>query len=93
MDEINDPVERRVREEEIQEIIASERLEGVFLDCRKLGGSGIDTVFKMLSSACESIRSTRKYKSTLYHHELYRLLLEREENVLMFSDVMSRLKK
>ena len=89
VDEINDPVERRVRGEEIQEIIASKRLKGVFLDCRKLGGSGIDTVFKMLSSACESIRSTRKYKSTLYHHELYRLLLEREENVLMFSDIMS----
>ena len=89
VDEINDPVERRVRGEEIQEIIASERLKGVFLDCRKLGGSGIDTVFKMLSSACESIRSTRKYKSTLYHHELYRFLLEREENVLMFSDIMS----
>ena len=89
VDEINDPVEKRKREEEIQEIIASESLNVVFLDCRKLGGSGIGTVFKMLSSACESIRSTRKYKSTLYHHEMYRLLVERKENLLIFSDAMS----
>ena len=89
MDEKSNPVERRVREEEIQEIIQSERLDVVFLDCRKLGGSGIGTVFKMLSSACESIRSTRKYKSTLYHHEVYRLLEERKENVLILPDVMS----
>ena len=89
VDEINDPVQKRKREEAIQEIIASERLKGVFLDCRKLGGSGIGTVFKMLSSACESIRSTRKYKSTLYHHEMYRILEEKEENILMFSDIMS----
>ena len=88
-DEINNPVEKRKREQEIQEIILSERLNVVFLDCRKLGGSGIGTVFKMLSSACESIRSTRRYKSTLYHHEMYRLLEERKENVLIFSDVMS----
>ena len=90
VDEISDHAERRVREEEIQEIIASKRLKGVFLDCRKLGGSGIDTVFKMLSSACESIRSTRKYKSTLYHHEMYRLLMEEgKENILTLPDVMS----
>ena len=89
VDEVNDPIERRVREEEIQEIIASERLSVVFLDCRKLGGSGIGAVFKMLSSACESIRSTRRYKSTLYHHEMYRLLEERKENVLTLPDVIS----
>ena len=89
VDEVNDPIERRVREEEIQEIIASKRLNGVFLDCRKLGGSGIGTVFKMLSSACESIRSTRRYKSTLYHHEMYRLLEERKEDVLTLPDVIS----
>ena len=90
VDEISDHAERRVREEEIQEIITSKRLKGVFLDCRKLGGSGIDTVFKMLSSACESIRSTRKYKSTLYHHEMYRLLMEEgKENILTLPDVMS----
>ena len=85
VDEINDPL---WREEEIQEIILSKRLDGVFLDCRKLGGSGIGTVFKMLSSACESICSTRRYKSTLYHHEMYRLLEESKENILIFSDIM-----
>ena len=92
VDEVNDPVTRRVREEEIQEIIQSERLNVVFLDCRKLGGSGIGTVFKMLSSACESIRSKRRYKSTLYHHEMYRLLVKKEENVLIFPDIMSNTK-
>ena len=89
VDEKSNPVERRVREEKIQEIIQSKRLDSVFLDCRKLGGSGIGTVFKMLSSACESIRSTRKYKSTLYHHEVYRLLEERKENILTLPDVTS----
>ena len=89
VDEKSNPVERRVIEEEIQEIIASKRLEGVFLDCRKLGGSGIGTVFKMLFSACNSIRSMRKCKSTLYHHEMYRLLVEMEENVLTLLDVIS----
>ena len=91
VDEIDNPVEKREKEKEIhqQKIISSETLNVVFLDCRKLGGSGIGTVFKMLSSACESIRSTRKYKSTLYHHEMYRLLEESKKNVLIFSDVMS----
>ena len=89
VDKISDFVKKRKREEEIQEIIASERLNVVFIDCRKLGGGGIGTVFKMLSSACESIRSTRKYKSTLYHHEMYRLLEERKENILTLPDVIS----
>ena len=89
VDEKCNPVERRVREEEILEIIQSKRLDSVFIDCRKLGGSGIGIVFKMLSSACESIRSTRKYKSTLYHHEMYRLLEERKENILTLLDVIS----
>ena len=89
VDEINDRVEKRKRQQEIEEIIASERLNVVFLDCRKLGGSSMGSFFNKLSSACESICSTRKYKSTLYHHEMYRLLEEKEENVLIFSDVMS----
>ena len=89
VDEISNPVERRRRKEEIQEIIVRERCDSVFLDCRKLGGSGVDSFFKKSSSACESIRSTRRNKSSLYHHELYRLLEEREENILTLSDVMS----
>ena len=92
VDEISNPVEMRKRNEKIQEIIASERLKGVFLDCRKLGGSGIGTVFRMLSSACESIRSTSRRNLSLYCHMMYGLLEERKENILTLSDVMSAAK-
>ena len=88
VDEISNPVERR-RKEEIQEIIVKEKCDSVFLDFRKLGGSGVDSFFNKLSSACESIRSTRSNKFNLYHHEMYRLLVERKENILTLSDVMS----
>ena len=91
VDEISNPVERR-RKEEIEEIIVRERCDSVLLDCRKLGGSGVDSFFKKSSSACESIRSTRRNKSSLYHHEMYRLLEERKENILTLSDVMSAVK-
>ena len=89
VDEISNPVERRRRKKEIQEIMIRERCDSVLLDCRKLGGSGVDSFFKKSSSACESIRSTRRNKSSLYHHEMYRLLVERKENILTLSDVMS----
>ena len=90
VDEIfTNPFERRRRKEEIQEIIVKERCDSVLLDCRKLGGSGVDSFFKKSSSACESIRSIRRNKSSLYHHEMYRLLVERKENILALSDVMS----
>ena len=90
VDEISNPVERRRRKEEIQEIIVRERCDSVFLDCRKLGGGGVDSFFNKLSSACESIRSTSgRNKFSLYHHEMYRLLVERKENILTLSDVMS----
>ena len=88
VDEISNPFERR-RKKEIQEIIVREKCDSVFLDCRKLGGSGVDSFFKKLSSACESIRSTRRNKSSLYHHEMYRLLEERKENILTLFDVIS----
>ena len=91
VDEISNPVARR-RKEEIQEIIVRERCDSVLLDCRKLGGSGVDSFFKKSSSACESIRSTRRNKSSLYDHEMYRLLEERKENILTLSDVMSAVK-
>ena len=90
VDEISNPVERRRRKVEIQEIIVRERCDSVFLDCRKLGGSGVDSFFNKLSSACESIRSTSgRNKFSLYHHEMYRLLVERKKNILTFSAVMS----
>ena len=92
VDEISDPVERRKRKEEIQEIIGRERCDSVFLDCRKLGGSGMDSFFNKLSSACESIRSTSGRNLSLYCHMMYGLLEERKENILTLSDVMSAAK-
>uniref|UniRef100_A0A1X7U4I9 Uncharacterized protein n=1 Tax=Amphimedon queenslandica TaxID=400682 RepID=A0A1X7U4I9_AMPQE len=89
VDEISNPVERRRRKEEIQEIIVRERCDSVFLDCRKLGGSGMDSFFNKLSSACESIRSTSGRNLSLYCHMMYGLLEERKENILTLSDVMS----
>ena len=88
VDEISNPVERR-KKEEIQEIIVRERCDSVFLDCRKLGGSGVDSFFNKLSSACESIRSTSGRNLSLYCHMVYGLLEERKENILTLSDVMS----
>ena len=89
VDEISNPVERR-RKEEIEEIIVREKYDGFFLDCRKLGGSGVDSFFNKLSSACESIRSTSgKRNLSLYCHMMYGLLEERKENILTLSDVMS----
>ena len=89
VDEISNPVERRRRKEEIQEIIVRERCDSVFLDCRKLGGSGVDSFFNKLSSACESTRSTSGKNLSLYCHMMYGLLVERKENILTLSDVMS----
>uniref|UniRef100_A0A1X7SSQ8 Uncharacterized protein n=1 Tax=Amphimedon queenslandica TaxID=400682 RepID=A0A1X7SSQ8_AMPQE len=89
VDEISNPVERRRRKEEIQEIIVRERCDSVFLDCRKLGGSGMDPFFNKLCSACESIRSTSGRNLSLYCHMMYGLLEERKENILTVSDVMS----
>ena len=90
VDEISNPFERRRRKEEIQEIIVREWCDGVFLDCRKLGGGGVDSFFNKLSSARESIRSTSgKRNLSLYCHMMYGLLEERKENILTLSDVMS----
>ena len=89
VDEISNPVERRRRKEEIQEIIVRERCDSIFLDCRKLGGSGVDSFFNKLSSACESIRSTSGRNLSLYCHMMYGLLEEKKENILTLSDVMS----
>ena len=89
VDEISDPAERRKRKEEIPEIIGRERCDSVYLDCRKLGGSGMGSFFNKLSSACESIRRARGTYLSLYLHEMYRLLEERNENILTLSNVMS----
>ena len=92
VDEISDPIERRKREKEIQEIIRRERCDSVYLDCRKLGGSGMGSFFNKLSIACESIRSTSGRNLSLYCHMMYGLLEERKENILTLSDVMSAAK-
>ena len=89
VDEISDPVERRRKMEEIQEIIRRESCDSVFLDCRKLGGSSVDLFFNKLSSACESICNTSGRNLSLYCHMMYGLLEERKENILTLSDVMS----
>ena len=89
-DEIIDPVERKKRKEEIRNIVERER--SVFLDCRKLGGGGVDSLFNKLSSACESIRSTSGRNLSLYCHMMYGLLEERKNNILTLSDVMSAAK-
>ena len=75
--------------EKIQEIIGRERCDSIYLDCRKLGGSGMDSFFNKLSSACESIRSTSGRNLSLYCHMMYGLLEKRKENILTLSDVMS----
>ena len=91
VDEISNPVERK-RKEEIQEIIVRERCDSVFLDCRKLGGSSVDSFFNKLSIAYESIRSTSGRNLSLYCHMIYGLLEERKENIMTLSDVMSATK-
>ena len=92
VDELSNSIERRKREEEIQEIIRRERCDSIYLDCRKLGGSGIGSFFNKLSIACESIRSTSERNLSLYCHMMYFLLEERKENILTLSDVMSAAK-
>ena len=92
VDKISDPVERRKRKKEIQQIIGRKRCDSAFLDCRKLGGGDVDSLFNKLSSACESIRSTSGRNLSLYCHMMYGLLEERKENILTLSDVMSAAK-
>uniref|UniRef100_A0A1X7U2F7 Uncharacterized protein n=1 Tax=Amphimedon queenslandica TaxID=400682 RepID=A0A1X7U2F7_AMPQE len=87
VDKISNPVEKR-RKEEIEEIIKREKCDSVFLDCRKLGGGGVDLFFKKLSSSCKSIRSTSRRNLSLYCHMMYGLLEERKENIMTFSDVV-----
>ena len=88
LDEISDPVERRKEREKIQEIIGRKRCDCVFLDCRKLGGGGVDSFFNKLSSTCESIRSTSGRNLSLYCHMMYGLLVGWKKNIMTLSDIM-----
>ena len=90
VDEISDSYDRRKRKEEMQQIIGSEKC--VFLDCRKLGGSGVGSFFHELSSVCKSIRIASGRSLSLYCHMMYGLLEGRREDVLTLSDVMTAAK-
>ena len=90
-DEINDPVEHKIKEEDLLEVIGKEmgNADFVFLDCRKLGGSSMETFLSKVSSACESVRSKMDRKTSLHCHVMYSLLINgRTKNVLTLNDVM-----
>uniref|UniRef100_A0A1X7TFF4 Uncharacterized protein n=1 Tax=Amphimedon queenslandica TaxID=400682 RepID=A0A1X7TFF4_AMPQE len=89
VDEILKRFDRKKRKEEIKDIIIRESCDCIFLDCRKLGGSGTDFFFNKLSSACESIRSASGRNLSLYCHMMYGLLEKRKENILTLSDLTS----
>ena len=63
-----------------------------YLDCRKLGGSSIDSLLSSLSSACRSIRNTSGRNLSLYCHMMYGLLEESTQNTLTLSDIVSAAK-
>ena len=65
----------------------------VHLDCRKLGGSELSSFTTILSSACQSIRSTNTREMSLYCHMLYALLEEKEESVYTLDQLMGILRK
>ena len=54
-----DRIDHKGQKKKIKEIIGNEKCDSVYLDCHKLGGSGMGPFFNKLSSACESICSTR----------------------------------
>ena len=91
VDEMTDPA-KRVKE--IQAVIEKKKLDGFcfLIDCRKLGGSSLESFFNKLSKACESIRKGEGRKLNLYCHMLYGLLEEGKKNVLRLSDVISTAK-
>uniref|UniRef100_A0A1X7TUG9 Uncharacterized protein n=1 Tax=Amphimedon queenslandica TaxID=400682 RepID=A0A1X7TUG9_AMPQE len=90
VDEISNPVERR-RKEEIEIIVKErcDRVSCVFLDCRKLGGSGVNSFFKKSSIACKSIHSKSGRNLSLYCHMMYGLLGKKKKDILTLSDVMA----
>ena len=92
VDEMTDTVTRKIRQNELQQIIRERCGTHVFieyLDCRKLGGSSIGSLLSNLSSACQSIRNTSGRKLSLYCHMMYGLLKESKENILSLSDIVS----
>ena len=92
VDEMTDTVRRQ---SELQQIIRERcdtHVSIEYLDCRKLGGSSIDSLLSDLSSACQSIRNTSGRNLSLYCHMMYGLLEESKQNVLSLSDIVSAAK-
>ena len=101
VDEISDSMERRKREEEIQELIKEQLFtikerskkrqewDTVFLDCRKLGGNNMDIFFNKLSCACKLICDKNGRNIKRHCQMMYRLLEEKKENIFTLSNLVS----
>ena len=92
VDEMTDTVTKKRRQSELQQIIRERcdtHVSIEYLDCRKLGGSSIDSLLSNLSSACQSIRYKGGKNLSLYCHMMYGLLEESTQNILSLSDIIS----
>ena len=92
VDEMTDTVTKKRRQSELQQIIretCNTHVSIEYLDCRKLGGSSIDSLLSNLSIACQSIRNTSGRNLSLYCHMMYGLLEESKQNTLTLSDIVS----
>ena len=91
VDKMTDTVTKKRRQSELQQIIRERcdtHVSIEYLDCRKLGGSSIDSLLSNLSSACQSIRNTSGRNLSLYCHMMYGLLEESTQNILSLSDIV-----
>ena len=91
VDEMIDRVTRERKQSELQQIIKerSDTLVSIeYLDCRKLGGSSVSSLFSKLFSACQFIRNTSGRNLSLYCHMMYCLLEESKQNILSLSDIV-----
>ena len=89
VDEMTDTVTKERKQSELQQIIKERCVSIEYLDCRKLGGSSVSSLFSKLSSACQSIRNTSGRNLSLYCHMMYGLLEESKQNILSLSDIIS----
>ena len=92
VDEMIDRVTRERKQSELQQIIRERCDTSVsieYLDCRKLGGGNLTSLFGNMSSACQSIRNTSGRNLSLYCHVMYGVLEEIKQNILPLSDIIS----
>ena len=92
VDKMTDTVTKKRRQSELQQIIRERcdtHVSIEYLDCRKLGGSSIDSLISNLSNACQSIRNTSGKNLSLYCHMMYGLLEESTQNILSLSGIVS----